>query len=177
MERPLKVAAWSGIGIFILSIISGIFGGILEVVGVPMISINLFNTLFSLGSLALVGLFLYGFVILGEKFKSKLLVVMSWIGIVTLGFFVLVVIASSILGLFIPEMSYSPLNSTNITSLNGTGFSAENLDNGMFVPVLGFLFLIWIFTIILLTIYSILFGIGLMKIGDKVELAKAGGIL
>src|SRR3989344_641711 len=86
MKKPLKISAWSGIFVLI------IYAIISPIVVLTMADSSFREVISFLGIIlggALSILFLNGFIVLGERFKSRMLVVMSWIGI---GLFVLYLI-------------------------------------------------------------------------------------
>lgn len=95
--------------------------------------------------------FVYGFVVLAKKFNSILLLVMSWIGIV-------IVLTSVVF------VAYSSLA------------NAQELGNNSSAQT-GALLLVWFFLSVFMGTYSVLFGVGLLKIANKVEKAKIAGIL
>jgi len=173
MEKPLKIAAWSG------------------VIGL-VVSLFLYLIIFSLGdspvrySVSLVGgliagllgiFFNYGFVVLGKRFKSTLLYVMGWIAI-----------AFAILGLLFGVSA----NIVGLTGLAGAQGDFEGIEGfedfegiegfedtfaTLALFAVGAFILIWVVMSVIFGAYSILFGIGLLKIKDKVPYAHVSGVL
>ncbi|MBI5803609.1 hypothetical protein HY450_00020 [Candidatus Pacearchaeota archaeon] len=150
MKRPLRVAAYSGL-------IALVFNFLLVLIPEGVITGSLF-ALFLVFSSALGVLFLNGFVFLGDKFKSKLLSVMSWIGIV-------VGVLFTVFGLV-----------GALISAIGTARAQEIVaeDAG---TIFIFLIILWIVIALIAGAYSVLFGVGLLKIKNKVAYAKTAGIL
>ena len=124
-KRPLKTAAYCGIVLLIIAIISNI---ITEITGYYKIENVFLDSIFVLVGwidLLLMMFFIYGFVILGKKYKKKLLTVMSWIMIsiiiITLAFSIL----GSLMNLIPTAAASSPDISQNIKSQISQMF-AEN---------------------------------------------------
>jgi hypothetical protein len=97
--------------------------------------------------------FLYGFIILGKTYKNKLLSVMAWIGIILAVVFL-------ILTLFGFGEKIAGLADISSTEVNVTA-----------------LVVMWLVASIVLGLYSILFGVGLLRLKKNVEYARASGIL
>lgn len=132
---------------------SGIFSAILSALMWVLIlakQVNNSSQIYSLAVIAtslLTAMFLYGFAVLGKKFNSTMLLVMAWIGII--------------------------LVLTSVVFVAYTAFAkAQNADGAT-----GALILVWVVFSVIMGAYSILFGVGLLKIKDKVEKAKTAGIL
>jgi len=156
MKKPLTVAAWSafwGIVLALISMLTGLGEG-----GSFILGLNIVITIVG----AVLGfLFLYGFVVLGKKFDVALLVVMAWIGIaITVGFSILVLI----------------LNASIIASAQEAAISAsQDISEGVSALIL--FLVLWVPISLFFGAYSILFGVGLLKLKDKVEYAKTAAIL
>lgn len=167
MKYPLKVAAWSGLISFVLSIVVLIYMFSVEQFG----STSAFGLLISLSAGVLGILFLNGFLVLGKKFNGKLLVVMTWIGI---AFAVL----SMIFGIFGSFADVTPgvqAQQIGASTSGGTNFDGEfgELVGALLLVVI----IIWAIFTLILGAYSILFGIGLLKLKDKVQYSRVAGIL
>ncbi len=162
MKKPLKVAATSGLVSLILSVLVSplflIFGeGIVK---------NLISLLIiTIGGLLAI-FFLYGFVVLGDKFKNTLLSVMAWIGIV----FAIILIVFGFFGNL-----YCLFNDCQIKN-NSLNFSPDSSEAILFALLFLFLFF-WILIILPFAMYSVLFGIGLNKLENKTPYARTAGIL
>lgn len=155
MERPLNTSAWSGILSAVISVVSYLL--ILSISDLKVRST--LSILFSILAVVFGVMFLYGFVFLGKKFNNKLLVVMAWIGI-----------------------SFAALMFVSGVGINLIGLASAQVDSSFnsgspeMAFLLAFLFM-WIISSLIFGAYSILMGIGIMKLQDKVPLAKATGIL
>lgn len=115
-------------------------------------------------------LYRYGFVVLGKKFDSPILLVMGWIGIV-LG------ILAGIFGLVEGILARAGMATAQLTeSAVATGATDVMTPEVISTILLGFL-VVWVVIAIFMGAYSILFGIGLLKIKDKVKYARVSGIL
>jgi len=77
MKKPLKLAWISGVSIFIIGMLSSIIYRILELVPNSLVIIRISAILFSILGLVALFYFYKGFIFLGEKYKSRLLVVSS----------------------------------------------------------------------------------------------------
>lgn len=180
LKKPLKTGAYCGVALLVIGVISNI---ITQITGYYKIESSFLDGIFVLVGwidLLLMIFFTYAFVILGKKFKSKLLVVMSWIFIVIM----IMILISSILGSvvdLISKVSAADV-SQNIEGLL-TQVQPNNPDLlGNLTPeeeklVATALIISWVVISIILGILFILFGIGLLKLGKNVKYAKACGIL
>jgi len=165
MEKPLKVAAWSGLLSFILSAVIFLF-----VLTSPTQTPNVIASLvLSVAGGVLGLLYLNGFLVLGKKFNGKLLVVMAWIGI---GF----TIASLIFGVV-----GNLIGTAEVVSAQGSDFSIGAGGEAGFDDTTAALFIIFIIVWLVISVvagtYSILFGIGLLKLKGKVQYAKTAAVL
>jgi hypothetical protein len=164
MKRPLKVAGWCRIFSIALSAVLWIY---MLTMGV---SYGWFVILAGLVEAVLSILYRYGFVVLGKKFDSPILLVMGWIGIV-LG------ILAGIFGLVEGILARAGMATAQLTeSAVATGATDVMTPEVISTILLGFL-VVWVVIAIFMGAYSILFGIGLLKIKDKVKYARVSGIL
>ena len=169
MNRPLKVAAASGIvALCIYLIIAPIV--VLGIENSPIRWIISFLGIILGGTFSI--LFLNGFLVLGNKFKSTLLSVMSWIGI---GLLILYLAFGTVMTFSLFIKNASAIEAANIPFVD-----IDNLDYLFGEAVRAFV----IFTIIVYVVsmavigtYSILFGVGLLILKRKVKYAPAAGIL
>lgn len=153
-SKWFKIAAISGILFLILPIIFSFFSGASSIISFILFLIVVIVSFF----------FYWGFVLLGKKYDSRLLKIISWIFIILLVLFLIL----QIIGLFSPGFLENFLPKQNVSSGD-----IQDLAGALVGILLGVL----IFAIILLIILGILFGIGLMKLKEKVAYAKAAGIL
>jgi len=164
MEKPLKVAAWSGLLSLILSGV--IFAFVLTSPGeAPNILASLVLSVAG-GVLGL--FFLNGFLVLGKKFDGKLLVVMAWIGI---GF----TIASLIFGVV-----GNLIGSSEIVSAQGSDFIEGSGDadfDDVSAAILIVFIVVWLAVSVIAGTFSILFGVGLLKLKGKVQYARTAAVL
>jgi hypothetical protein len=175
MEKPLKFAAWSGIILIVWSILNLVISaglsfqpsGILSIVGAVI------NGVFG-------SFFLYGFVILGRKFDGNLLQVMAWIGVV-------LAILGGVLGLLggaLTAVTNVSAQGLDDQALSGYGPELDDFDDFSDAELLtglgilaGIFLIFWIGFTVILGAFSVLFGVGLLKISKKVKYAKVTGIL
>ncbi|MEK6859568.1 MAG: hypothetical protein AABX54_02020 [Nanoarchaeota archaeon] len=188
-KRPLKTAAYCGIVLLIIAIISNI---ITEITGYYKIENVFLDSIFVLVGwidLLLMMFFIYGFVILGKKYKKKLLTVMSWIMIsiiiITLAFSIL----GSLMNLIPTAAASSPDISQNIKSQISQMFAEnpgltqnsnlnalQNLTPEQEKLIATAFIIAWIIISIILGTLSILFGIGVLSL-EEIKYSRATGIL
>lgn len=169
MKKPLKVAAWSGIISLVVMLIAMPFMFLLgDSDGVVR---YLFSFIITVVSMVLGILFLYGFVVLGKKFNVSLLQIMAWIGIVLAIIGLVFNLFGSIAGL-----------AANVSAQKDFDFDKEKFENMSdeeaeeFAKTFIFIF-IWVVISLFIGAYYVLFGIGLLKLKDKVPHAHTTGIL
>jgi len=173
MKKPLKVAAWSGIAVIVMSIVA-LIGGLsfgLAGMGESVMRYALNLPLSILSGLFAV-FFSYGFVVLGRKFGGTLLQVMGWISIVLAVLVLLFGIFGNVLGIVGFAGAQENLEVGDIPF----DLSEEELQNLGWL-VLGIFLIIWIVVSIVFGAYSILFGVGLLKLKDKVPYALVSVVL
>ncbi len=172
IKKPLKTAGFFGIIIIASAFFFGIINQILIHYGsIRSISLSsiIYTTIVSISSI----FFYNGFIVLGKKYNSKILVVVSWIAIIfTIIFFLFS------LGINLNKVISSPHEkkllipeSSGYNSFEDYNNSSNQLENW-----LGIIFA-YIFFSILMGIYLVFVGIGLLKIGEKVDYAKTSGIM
>jgi len=163
MKRPLKIAAWSGILLVIVSFVVGIISAALTKFPLAQTIISIIWGLIG-GVLTI--LFLNGFLVLGKKYKNSLLKVTSWIGIIMAVLFILVGLAGNIVSLS---------NGSYIQNNSKWPFGEGNDDAliGLVLSLIG----VWIMFSLIFGAITILWGIGLMRLEKKVEHARVTGIL
>ncbi|MBI2451852.1 hypothetical protein HYV50_02105 [Candidatus Pacearchaeota archaeon] len=174
MKKPFKTAAWCGIVSLVLSVIIFLAGFTWGDKG------RLVGNFFGLISGVLWIFFTYGFVVLGKRFKNTLLTVMAWIGVVigiiilTIGFFVTMF---SLLGNVsaqtegnLEEFDFSTFQGN--VNINSSGSLTEQEILGLMI-----ILILWIVISLIIGAYRILFGVGLLKLKDRVQYANTAGIL
>tara|TARA_Y100000310_G_scaffold332325_1_gene407686 strand:- start:1467 stop:2198 length:732 start_codon:yes stop_codon:yes gene_type:complete len=199
MKKPLKVAAWSGIGILLIGVIASIVQEILISSGVSTGVLNIVDSPFNMISLIFGILFMYGFVVLADKFDGTLLRVMAWIGIVMYSIFLLFVVVGfvfSLIGMSLPALSPEALNFSSGDEISGVDlengevdieeFKAAILEGEEFdieefktiiLGIIVFLIVLWLAISIPISIYMVLFGVGMLKLKNDVPLANVVGVL
>ncbi|VVB78336.1 Uncharacterised protein [uncultured archaeon] len=178
IKRPLKIAAYAGLALLIIAIVSNIISQVTTYYNVESTFLNGFFVLIGWIELVLSIFFTYGFIILGRKYKSKLLVVMSWITIVLIVLLLLSSFVGTILKMIKPV---SAADSSINTIISSADSSNPNLLSNLTpeqekLVVIAFI-ITWIAISIILGILSILWGIGLLNLGKNVKYAKTSGIL
>ncbi|MBR9705333.1 hypothetical protein GOV12_08015 [Candidatus Pacearchaeota archaeon] len=176
MKKPLYFAGVSGIIVLILSVFSGIFGQLIynfssEVVLIYSLVLWIVMTFFSI-------IFNLGFLFLAKKYKAKLLLVMTWISIIiTLILFILMMVSNILYS--VPGVNAQAEIFDFSDFEDGSMFteteSGEISDENIFLMI--GLLVLWVIFSILYGAFSILFGIGLMKLKNDVRLSRASGIL
>jgi len=184
MKRPLKVAAYSGLFLILLMLVFNIIS--FALINSPSVLTPL-SMIYSFVIAILSIFFIYGFIVLGRKFNSRLLVVMAWIGVILAVIFLMLTLVGNIF-MNVPDASAQEDSDLkfkdffkNLETLgNQSDEDFLNLDpesQEFFMKLFIYMVLLYLIISIILGVYSILFGIGLLKIKDKVEYAKAAGIL
>lgn len=164
MVNTLKVSAWCGILAIIASFIpSFIFSGDLSQFGIFMV--------FGFVSLILWSIFAYGFFVIGKRYKSNFLKVITIIGIVLLvvGFFVAMPLDSE---LFSSLEKYQDLESFDELSPEEMQEFREDV-----LKILSLFLVMYIFGAIFLGAVTLLSGVALFRLRKKVKHAKTAGIL
>lgn len=177
MKKPLKIAAWSGVAVILTSIILSIVLSIFPMIFSENVFLEKFFSFFNLIILVFSILFLYGFFLLGKKFNSKLLMVMSLIGIISglvlyVTFFMINLTNPH---LFLPESIMSLSEEKTLLE----EYSEEEFDViiSEFTSWLIYFFIFLFLFLLFLGIYLILFGVGILKLGNKVRYSKPAGVL
>ncbi len=176
-SNSMKLAAWCGIFIFIFSVI--VWTVSLFVGDDVNLLYNLFSLIFGLFIYGLMIVWYSGFIVLGSEFEEgKLLKFISWIFIVILVIGLIILLIGSIYSIASGEILLSP-DTINLTSNlldNEANFEGSNFI-GALIGLILVIFVLALLFFVLFLILRILFGVGLLKLGDKVPLAKAAGIL
>ena len=180
-KNPLRAAGIAGIILFIFVFFYSMIIGAVEQISPGTLPLNIFQPIYSLITLFLTIVFYYGFIYLGKKYDSKLLVSMSWI-LIILGVLVSVFFMLNPVEDYFIERGLA-LNDTLAEYGVTEDFNGEMpeeaklaLQEFLMEVVLIALLAFAIFSIVL-GVFTILFGVGLLKIKKKVKLAKASGIL
>jgi len=169
MNKPLKVAAWSGIvSLIICTFISPL------VLLMPQSPIRWFISFWGIILGGILGIFFTnGFLFLGRKYKNPLLTVMSWISV---GLFVLYLALGTIMGFSLLMKNVNAQQNTNV-NLSIEGKDVEGIARNALYAIMLFVVITYIIGAAVLGTYSILFGIGLLKLKEKIEYAHTAAIL
>lgn len=181
----VRTAAYSGLILLILVFLSGLFYKLFSLGGEALLMG--YGVVYHIVILVLSILFLMGFIFLGKKFKLKLLVVISWIGIIINIILFLFLMSTTLYGGSIENYFNETLMDINDTimehvSLNeATGaVSYDQLPQeakDFFTKMIIIFVSIYISVSVILGLYAILFGVALIKISKKAKYAKVAGIL
>lgn len=180
MKKPIKIAAIAGIILIALSIISGIVSGIFKP-DVIKTNVALKEILSLISILEYISsiFFTYGFVVLGRKFKSRLLVVMSWIFIAIAILFLVLGFLGMINNLVKPVSAQGDFSTSvnGLKNIDQNNFNWNNLTLEQQYALIFILLIAWIIFSLILGVLNVLYGIGIINLGPKVRYSKATGIL
>jgi hypothetical protein len=182
IKNPVKVAAWSGVIVVIVAFVYGVLSKLF--LGNVYLMVGYFLTI-----AVLMSLFYYGFYRIGKRYKNKLLYVVSMI---------MIVFALLYMAIWIP-ISFNTFDIYgSVGELEKFGERIEGLEekyggednvpdeevldafNDIKDELISFLIVILVFHFLFSVLYGvllILFGVGLKRLGKKVEFAKPTGIL
>ncbi len=154
MKKPFKITAYSGLAYLVCLFLIFIFPSLFytETLG---------GKLFSLIQVGVSVLFSFGTIMLGKRFKSKLLVRMSYIVIMTN---ILLLLFSLFPSFFVGNEALQSFDIKN------PAFDQAPSSFKYFLSTF------WIISIVL-GIVSILFGVALIKISKNIKYAKSAGVL
>jgi len=158
MKKPLKVAAYSFLIVSVVSFILGLFGSFNGFV--PIVNFDFLGYFFVLVNIVLFILILYvfyGFILLGRKCNNRLLVVISYVGIVLSAVYLLYLLFGS----FVIDVPDMPL----------PGEDADFSHLGIFILKVHLVYSL------VVGVLSILHGIALLKVGKKINYSKPAGVL
>lgn len=155
MKKPIKLAAYSYIILLILGLITGFFYSSY----IPLDKITSFGLILQIANFIFATLAIYGFIVIGKKYKNQLLINISWIGIIFLFIYVLYIVFGSLI-INVPQI---PQEATP--------------DMIMLTDFLIFAVIIHIIYSIVFGIQLIIFGIALLKLKNKLKYSKISGIL
>jgi|SRR3989338_3715597 len=179
MKNWVKIAGISGIVIIALSVLIGLLGALIG----PLYFVSF---LISLLTSAAAVLFFYGFFVIGKKYKKTLLKVMSiyFMIIVIIGFLAYIPLISYMTGF---QSSFSEMQQMeeNLLQLEEQYGGIENVPEDVLAQEIGgylgeiliFLIALYVISVLLYGIPSILLGVGILKLGKKVKYSKVTGIL
>lgn len=153
MKKPLQSAAWAGIWSLFLVLLTVLVGFIFPESAVGR------GLIFVIGVVATVFSFVFwkGFIVLGKKFDSTLVQVMAWISI----------------AIGIISLAVSTVMNIAMLARAQTGDVPPEAVMALLVGLV----LFWIVISVLAGAYSILLGVGILKMKDKLKNAKTAGIL
>jgi len=180
MSKPIKRGAIAGIVALIAGVLSFVLQFTLRVEG-QLLASAIVSSILSLVIYVCSALFFYGFIVVGKKADAKLLKVVSYI------FFILSIVGLIISFLFdvysvylavtnpgMYEVKFSPVLNQTGNSFDSGGLAATDLFGWIFAIILGILF-VAILMFMSMIVLMILFGVGLLKLGDELPLAKTTG--
>ncbi len=181
MKRPLKIGAYCGLALIIIGIISNLITLVIDMRSINNVFLDNFLILVGWVEILLLIFFTYSFVVLGKKFKNRLLVVMSWIIIVLLILTLVFNIFTSVVDM-IPKASAATGDASQsienlLANANPGAGSLQNLTPEQEQIALLAYMIAWAIMTIILGVITILFGVGLLNLGEKVKYSKVSGIL
>jgi hypothetical protein len=177
IRKPFYVAGVASIVLIFLGLIANVL--------ILFLDLPIIGFVYSIVAFVSVLLVIYGFYILGKRYNSKLLSVLSILAMISLliGFFSISLFGSHL------DSSVAQVNKTieqynqSFSSLNYSNISTQDLesmkkefDSKVFSLMVPFL-VVFVSVLFLYVIYSVLWGIALIKLKDKVRYAKVAGIL
>jgi hypothetical protein len=181
MINSLKLAAWSGVAIFILYIFSSFFNSAL--------GFGFWNYIFIILSSAAGMIFAYGFFVLGKKYKQGLVkgfsIYFIVIGVILM---ILILLLMPRLQGFVSSVENFQGLETQMQTLSEKYGGEDNIPQEEIDKLtepyadITLIFLKWFLIgygllVIFYGIPRIFYGIGLLKLQKQVELSKAAGIL
>jgi membrane protein insertase Oxa1/YidC/SpoIIIJ len=181
MTNKMWVAAWCGVAMFAVYFFSSLFNSIL--------GLGAWSYAFViLSSIAWIG-FIYGFVILGDKYKNGLVrgfaiyfivlaVIVMILSIIAMPYLQGLVSYAENLGDIegeIEALSSQYGGEENIPKEELEALTSEFTDFGL--KMMKWFLIFYVFFFVLYGIPYIFFGIGLLKLSKDVELSKAAGIM
>jgi hypothetical protein len=179
-NKIFGIAAYSGIGIIILVVLGMIISSLLK--GNPALS-SAWSIVQGILILFFGIIFAYGFYSLGKKYKSNFLKVVSAITIIfailtyIVNLFVVSPMAVSASNIAFDKIRQSGIDPASMTPAQSQAFVQVLLSDATFMSLIINILVLFLIYIAFLIVISILFGIGLLKIKDKVKYAKTAGIL
>jgi len=211
MKKPFKIAGICGIIMLVIGLIVGIVSMIISLIPIldnPSLEsmdtaeyydltfentkpVYLINAIATFVVLPFLVLFIYGFVVLGKRFKNKLLMTVAWIFIVSFVLASLMTLVSVLTGDIYPDVNALKELATmeNYNELNFFSILSESMKLGMkqnpvFAPVFYLIgesdILFWLFLILIIIgtfLLYLLLGIGIIKLKkSQVPLAIPLGI-
>jgi hypothetical protein len=176
--KILKIAAISGVLLIVLAVIGVILSEIFKsntyVLNIWSIVQSIIYNLFAI-------IFVYGFYVLGKKYNNAFLKVMVILSIVftIIAFFVSIFVVSPMLGQAFNIFSAKAITTDlgSMTNEQAQIFWADLLSNKEFVSYFSGIIFLFAIGLVCMMAISILFGIGLIKLKNKVKYAKIAGIL
>lgn len=175
-----KIAAYSAIALVIFSflgvIISKLFASSLMFVSYWSIIQNIVVTLLTV-------IFTYGFYVLGKKYDQTSLKVISIILIVftvisaLVSLFILSPISVNLQNSVLEKVVALNLDPTNVTEEQSALLLQSLFSDQQFLGSLAIVLGLFLSYVIVFAILSIIFGISLIKLKEKVKYAKVAGIL
>lgn len=160
-----NISGYSGFLMLVLGILLQVLGPIFSFIGIGSSIVTVINEIGSFFILVFAIFFHYGYVVLGRKYESKLLVIMAYIGVI-LG--IIFILGN---GFFFFVDNINIVNAQVISSPMGGETLGNNMNNTAILIVY------YLIASVIIGIYSILLGIGLMLLKKKVVFSRSIGIL
>ncbi|MDP2926256.1 MAG: hypothetical protein Q8N99_07805 [Nanoarchaeota archaeon] len=176
MKKPIKTAAFSGLILIIVWTITNLLFLVIDYDNtIGKTSLNYFFILINWMQYLLIIFFYYGFACLGKRFNSRLLKIMSWIMII-LGFLLLFYsVYSQTLSIVRPVSAQD--NIGDIIKNYDSEINLNNYPDAQKQAMEKLALTAWLIISIGFGIITILFGIGILNLGNKIRLSKVAGIL
>lgn len=177
-KRPLRTAAYCGIALLIIAIISNLITEIINHYGIQNVFLDSIFILVGWIDLLLMIFFTYGFVVLGKKYKKKLLIVMSWIIIgITIAILLTSIIGTIIKIIPTAAAADSPTINNILNEIKSNNPElVQNITPEQEKLIATAFIIVWVIMTIILGALSILFGIGILSL-KEMKYARATGIL
>lgn len=187
-SKWMKISAWAAVALVLFVVIFSIITQILTIVSSPQISFIVVNILQSLFVLVFSSLFIFGFYKIGKQYNSKILKIISLLFIVVyiISFIVqysyFQQVSAEIGEIYVSKVTSLvaglPANPTEEQTNQALGSLFQVLmQDENFVEGARIIFGLFIGYCLILGILGILMGVALIKLRDKIVLAKRTGIL
>ena len=183
LKKPIKIAAISGILIFALVIVNYIILSILNKVDIQILS-TIYSLIYNILLLASIVAFNYGFFLLGKKYNSSFLRIIS---VIIIFFIIFIVIFSAtfasskikdINSIVLEKATSLGINpAEGMTQEQQQALGQELLQDKEFLSFALLIVVLLAIYALIFSILSVLLGVGLIKLKDKAEYAKTAGIL
>jgi len=175
----LKASAICGILVFVVSVLSSIINQVFigsSFLGIYSIIQGIIINILMIG-------FIYGFFVLGKRYNSKLLRIISVLIMVLIiisyfaSLFVISPVMASFSNLMQQKATSLGLDVNNLDDTQAKEFSQALLSDESFAPLVSSLIFPLLIYVLAMIILYVLFGSALIKLRDKVEYSRTTGIL